>query len=48
VAEEISDRIGIIKKGKLIAEGTPKELLEKSSSNNKTLEDAFLEITENE
>lgn len=48
VAEEISDRIGIIKKGTLIAIGTPKEILEQSKDRLGSLEDAFLELTESE
>ncbi|MBT3233421.1 MAG: ABC transporter ATP-binding protein [Calditrichaeota bacterium] len=40
-AEELCDRIGIIKKGKLIAKGTIKEI----SKDNSSLEEAFLEMT---
>lgn len=48
VAEEISDRIGIIKKGKLIAEGTPNEIMNYASDQKKNLEEAFLELTDND
>ncbi len=40
-AEELCDRIGIIKKGKLVATGTIEEI----SSGSTSLEDAFLELT---
>ena len=42
-AEELCDRVGIIDQGKLIALGTPKELIAKSQVNN--LEDLFLKLT---
>ena len=42
-AEALSDRVGIIDYGKLIALGTPKELREKYNSKN--LEEVFLKIT---
>ncbi|MFW9772565.1 MAG: ABC transporter ATP-binding protein [Promethearchaeota archaeon] len=42
-AEALSDRVGIIDYGELIALGTPKELLKKYESKN--LEEVFLEIT---
>ncbi|QEE17376.1 ABC transporter ATP-binding protein [Promethearchaeum syntrophicum] len=42
-AEALSDRVGIIDFGKLIALGTPKELREKYNAKN--LEDVFLKIT---
>lgn len=41
-AESLSDRIGIMAKGNLIAVGTPKELIEQSGSEN--FEDAFVKI----
>lgn len=44
VAEKLCDRIGIIKKGKLIFVGTMEELKEKDSS--KSLEEIFLELVE--
>ncbi len=43
VAERMAERIGIIAGGKLIAEGTPEELLERTGTG--TLEDAFLSLT---
>lgn len=43
-AESISDRIGIMVKGNLIAEGTAEEL--KKSVNANTFEDAFVKIAE--
>ncbi|KKN66121.1 hypothetical protein LCGC14_0475000 [marine sediment metagenome] len=42
-AEALSDRVGIIDYGQLIALGTPKELMEKHGSKN--LEEVFLKIT---
>ncbi len=44
VAEKLCDRIGIIKKGKLIFVGTMDEL--KKKDNTKSLEDIFLELVE--
>ena len=41
-AENLSDRVGIMANGKLLAVGTPKELMQ--SSNTKTLEQAFINI----
>lgn len=43
-AESLSDRIGIMTKGKLIAIGTAKELMKKT--NTKKFEDAFVEIVQ--
>jgi len=42
-AQELCDRVGIIDHGKLIALGTPAELIEKYSA--KHLEDVFLQLT---
>ncbi|MCL4429793.1 MAG: ATP-binding cassette domain-containing protein [Chloroflexi bacterium] len=42
-AEELCDRVGIIDHGKLIALGTPKELVAKNSVKN--LEEVFIELT---
>lgn len=42
-ADRMSDRIAIIDNGKIVAEGTAKELKAKTSST--TLEDAFLKLT---
>lgn len=47
VAEKVCDRVGIIKKGKLIFVGTLEELKEKFAED-KSLEKIFLEMTENE
>jgi ABC-2 type transport system ATP-binding protein len=46
IAEEIADRIGIIHKGKLIAEGTVGEIT--SSDTIRNLEEVFLELTAEE
>lgn len=46
IAEEICTRIGIIHKGRLIAEGTAKELQKSSRSNKNTLEDIFMILTD--
>lgn len=43
-AEELSDRIGIMVKGRLVAEGTAEEL--KQSAKAATFEDAFVKIAE--
>lgn len=42
--EALCDRVGILKKGKLIAEGTVEEL--KTTANAATFEDAFVKISE--
>ena len=42
-AEDLCDRVGIIDHGKLIALGTPKELIAKNSIKN--LEEVFIELT---
>ncbi len=47
VAEKLCDRVGIINKGKLVFVGTFEEMKNKFKEN-KSLEDLFLEITENE
>jgi ABC-2 type transport system ATP-binding protein len=44
-AEEICDRIGIIRQGKLIACGTMAELQQQSDGNRGNLESVFLELT---
>lgn len=43
-AEILSDRIGIMNKGKLIELGTSKELIKKTNAKN--FEDAFIKIVE--
>jgi ABC-2 type transport system ATP-binding protein len=45
VAERLADRIGIIKQGRLIAEGTLRELRLQAGGGDRTLEDLFLELT---
>ncbi len=45
IAEKMSDRIGIINEGKMIAEGTMEELRKKAGGKDKSLEDLFLELT---
>ncbi|MBR3611630.1 MAG: ABC transporter ATP-binding protein [Oscillospiraceae bacterium] len=45
-AEALSDRVGIMKNGKLLALGTPEELIEKTSS--AKFEDAFIKIIKEE
>jgi ABC-2 type transport system ATP-binding protein len=45
VAERIADRIGIIQRGRLLAEGTLTELRERAGEREGTLEDVFLELT---
>jgi len=42
-AERVADRVAIIDHGKIVAEGSPEELKEKTGA--KTLEDAFLSLT---
>ena len=45
VAERLADRIGIIQRGRLIAEGTLQELRARAGESDGTLEDVFLELT---
>ena len=45
VAERMADRIGIIKGGRLVAEGTLDELRARTGEGKATLEDLFLELT---
>ncbi|HEX8569723.1 MAG TPA: ABC transporter ATP-binding protein [Caulobacteraceae bacterium] len=44
VAERMADRIGIIAKGKLLAEGTLDEMRERAGAAGQTLEDVFLRL----
>ncbi len=44
VAEKLCDRIGIIKKGQLIFQGTMSELKEQHGKDGQSLEDIFLEL----
>ena len=46
VAERLADRIGIIAGGKLYAEGTLAELRAHAGSDDATLEDAFIRLTQ--
>jgi len=49
VAEKLCDRIGIIKKGKLVFVGTQSELKQQyGGTDDKSLEDIFLELTAGE
>ncbi|MDB5466459.1 MAG: transporter [Phenylobacterium sp.] len=45
VAERMADRIGIIQRGRLLAQGTLDQLRERSGDAKGTLEDVFLELT---
>jgi ABC-2 type transport system ATP-binding protein len=45
VAERMSDRIGVIQNGRLVAEGTLDELRSRSGREGGTLEDIFLQLT---
>jgi ABC-2 type transport system ATP-binding protein len=44
VAERMAERIGVISRGRLIAEGTLEELRRQSGSSNTSLEDVFLTL----
>jgi len=46
VAERLADRIGIIAGGKLLAQGTLHELRDMAGSDDMTLEDAFIKLTQ--
>ncbi|MDE2266071.1 MAG: ABC transporter ATP-binding protein [Alphaproteobacteria bacterium] len=48
VAERLAERIGIINKGKLLAEGTLDDLRNRSGMAGSSLEDVFLELTAKE
>lgn len=45
IAERMCHRVGILKEGKLIAQGTPEELRKMVGSKDESLEDIFLELT---
>lgn len=46
IAERVCDRIGIISKGRLVAVGSMNELRKQSAASNLSLEDIFLNLTE--
>ncbi len=46
IAERVCDRIGIINKGRLVAVGSMNELRKHSAASNLSLEDIFLNLTE--
>ncbi|MFH0297233.1 ABC transporter ATP-binding protein [Bradyrhizobium sp. 31Argb] len=48
VAERMADRIGVIAKGRLVAEGTLAELRQRNGRNDTSLEDAFIALVETE
>lgn len=45
IAERMCHRVGILDKGRLIAQGSPKELRQKTGHGGDSLEDIFLELT---
>lgn len=45
VAEAVADRVGILRDGELVAEGTPDALDDRVGTDDPTLENAFLEAT---
>ncbi|MFB1064326.1 ABC transporter ATP-binding protein [Natrinema sp. H-ect4] len=47
VVDELADTVGVLKDGRLVAEGNPDELKDgaRTGAGNETLEDVFLEIT---
>ncbi len=46
IAERMCHRVGILKEGQLIAQGSPEELREKVGHGEESLEDIFLELTD--
>ncbi len=46
IAERLAERISIIQKGKIVAQGTLEELRAKAGQSGATLEDVFLNLTE--
>jgi len=48
IAEQICTRIGIIDKGRVVAEGTLEQLRSKTQDQTGTLEDVFLKLTHEE
>lgn len=45
VVEELADTVGVLYRGRLVAEGAPGELVAESETGAGTLEDVFLEVT---
>lgn len=45
IAERMCHRVGILKNGQLIAQGSPEELRQKTGHGGESLEDIFLELT---
>jgi ABC-2 type transport system ATP-binding protein len=45
IAEETCDKIAIMDRGSIIAQGTPEDLRHYASSSDKTLEDIFIRLT---
>ena len=43
-AERLCDRVGILHKGKLVAEGPPQEIVDKYSKDSRDLEDAVVNL----
>ena len=48
VAERMADRIGVIAKGRLVAEGTLTELRQQNGRNDTSLEDMFIALVDTE
>ena len=48
VAERMAERIGVIDKGRMIAEGTLEELRDQTGHGGSSLEDVFLELVARE
>jgi ABC-2 type transport system ATP-binding protein len=48
VAEDLCDRVGIIDEGKLVGEGSMKDLREQAQTQDATLEQLFLRLTQQE
>lgn len=46
VIDAVADVVGVMSEGTLVAEGTPDELKQRAEGGERTLEDAFLEVTE--
>jgi len=46
VVDELADEVGVLHEGRLVAEGPPEELKTRAESSASTLEDAFLQVTD--